>query len=96
MKVIQSCKNLSTKKRSLSGATWYFKGKLYVPSTHVNKVLAALHDDMYSGMHLGLKKTLSKVGQKFTGQLGEKTQSSMSPLVRYVRRLNLLMFDMGC
>jgi len=44
---------------------WYFKGKLYVPSTHVSKVLAALHDDMYSGMHLGLKKTLSKVSQKF-------------------------------
>jgi hypothetical protein len=44
---------------------WYFKGKLYVPATLVTKVLAALHDDMYSGMHLGLKKTLSKVGQKF-------------------------------
>jgi len=44
---------------------WYYRGKLYVPHTCIQHVLSALHDDMYSGMHLGVKKTLSKVGEKF-------------------------------
>ena len=31
---------------------WYCKGKLYVPAVCIPKVLSALHDELYSGMHL--------------------------------------------
>jgi len=67
---------------------WYYRGKLYVPHTCIQQVLSALHDDMYSGMHLGVKKTLSKVGENSIGQHGGKIQFSMYLLVKYARRLN--------